>query len=439
MNKGKSAPSIDRAQSARFRRSELQERLAASEVKIAKKREEIAKLEKDASFLSQEIEKLDAFLARVGQAAASAPPPSRDVGVVLGETAHCSATPPALRLRTGDDSMENRQSSMGTGRMVITGSPAGEVTSHASASSTTPRGASPALLEERDRNMSIECAMKAANELWGAADARESVGDGEAARMLRAQSSEMFARVRAMREASLTRFLTSTPRLESRASEWEGLEKAIELSLEESASVESAKKRLQSALGQWGFCERPVPGDNNCQFHAFQDQLLNMCGYQDPEKISPKKLRMFAVETLRKYGDQYMEAEDAPGERTTLKHALGKLTDQQWEEYLAEMSLHGKTWGDEATILALAVKFQAEVFIVSNISDGCIRTVTPPGVWNIPVERRIYLGHYHEYHYISCGFAEAMPRNSPPRVNHRKSKSKNVFKRMKDTLENAFG
>jgi len=65
------------------------------------------------------------------------------------------------------------------------------------------------------------------------------------------------------------------------------------------------------------------------------------------------------------------------------------------------MLKHGTTWGDEATLLAAAVLFKAEIFVISSVSENSMHTVEPPPSWRIKCERRLVIGHYHEYHYIS--------------------------------------
>ena len=120
------------------------------------------------------------------------------------------------------------------------------------------------------------------------------------------------------------------------------------------------------------------------------------------------------------------------GGTTLLKDSVGV---DNWSRYLGEMSSHNKTWGDEATLLAASVLFKAEIVVVSSLSEDYCHIVTPPDVWNVKLrcasfERekpilpkpsqmshphsspyvtfssfstrmRIYLGHYHEYHYVS--------------------------------------
>ena len=35
------------------------------------------------------------------------------------------------------------------------------------------------------------------------------------------------------------------------------------------------------------------------------------------------------------------------------------------------------------------------------VSEDYCHIVTPPDVWRVPLRTRLYLGHYHEYHYVS--------------------------------------
>ena len=54
------------------------------------------------------------------------------------------------------------------------------------------------------------------------------------------------------------------------------------------------------------------------------------------------------------------------GQRTLLKDFVGV---GNWKSYIAEMSQHGRTWGDEATLLAASVLFRAEICVISSLSE----------------------------------------------------------------------
>ena len=131
------------------------------------------------------------------------------------------------------------------------------------------------------------------------------------------------------------------------------------------------------------------------------------------------------------------------GQRTLLKDSVGV---DNWGKYIREMSQHGVTWGDEATLLgyqtwalanprlapllsvlsppllsplatrllsshvfgssiprweAASVLFRAEICVISSLSEDYCHIVTPPDIWQIELRTRIYLGHFAEYHYVS--------------------------------------
>ena len=48
-----------------------------------------------------------------------------------------------------------------------------------------------------------------------------------------------------------------------------------------------------------------------------------------------------------------------------------------WKAYIREMSQHGVTWGDEATLLAASVLFKAEIVVISSAS-GLVGTRKRP-------------------------------------------------------------
>ena len=72
-----------------------------------------------------------------------------------------------------------------------------------------------------------------------------------------------------------------------------------------------------------------------------------------------------------------------------------------WEAYCRTMGMHGTTWGDELTLIAAAAIFRAEIVIISSVKEDACTEITPPQAWGVPTERRLILGHYHEYHYTS--------------------------------------
>ena len=153
------------------------------------------------------------------------------------------------------------------------------------------------------------------------------------------------------------------------------------------------RSRLTRHLQTRGFKIKDVPGDNNCQFHALADQL-QLAGVPGWTAL---KLRQKAVAWLRDNGDRPMD-DGKVGERTLLKDFVGV---DNWKSYINEMSQHGRTWGDEATLLAASVLFKAEICVISSLSEDYCHIVTPPDVWGLELRTRLYLGHYHEFHYVS--------------------------------------
>ena len=136
-----------------------------------------------------------------------------------------------------------------------------------------------------------------------------------------------------------------------------------------------------------------VPGDNNCQFHAIADQLERI----GINKWSAKKLRLKAVNWLKDNEKRVMDDETV-GKQTYLKDAIG-IDD--WNTYVEKMSKHDVTWGDEATLLALSVLFKIKINIVSSLPGNYLHVVQPPKYWDIDLKGDIYIGHYHEFHYVS--------------------------------------
>ena len=136
-----------------------------------------------------------------------------------------------------------------------------------------------------------------------------------------------------------------------------------------------------------------VPGDNNCQFHAIADQLesIGVTGW------SALKLRQKAVKWLQDNEKREMDDGNV-GEQTFLKDAVGV---DDWAEYVEKMCIHGETWGDEATLLALSALFRISIVVVSSLPGNYTHEVKPPKFWNLDHKGTIYLGHYHEFHYTS--------------------------------------
>ena len=59
------------------------------------------------------------------------------------------------------------------------------------------------------------------------------------------------------------------------------------------------------------------------------------------------------------------------------------------------------TFRAPAIFLCLQVLFRAEICVISSLSEDYCHIVTPPDIWGVELRTRIYLGHYHEFHYVS--------------------------------------
>ena len=53
---------------------------------------------------------------------------------------------------------------------------------------------------------------------------------------------------------------------------------------------------------------------------------------------------------------------------------------------------------------------RVEICVISSLSDYC-HIITPPKRWGVTLIKRIYLGHYHEFHYTSC---KPLPSSGTP-------------------------
>ena len=55
----------------------------------------------------------------------------------------------------------------------------------------------------------------------------------------------------------------------------------------------------------------------------------------------------------------------------------------------------------QLAVVEEGVLFKAEICVISSLSEDYCHVVTPPEVWGIELRTRLYLGHYHEFHYVS--------------------------------------
>lgn len=153
---------------------------------------------------------------------------------------------------------------------------------------------------------------------------------------------------------------------------------------------------LTERLYENGFDLLDVPGDNNCQFGAIADQV-NQSAFS--EKVwTSMNVRQACVDWLKAHKSKVMDMHGL-GMMTRLFQACG-LTEENWDDYISDMTMHGITWGDEATLLAASVIFNAEIVVISSIRERD-HSVVPPEHWGKKLTRRFYIGHYPEVHFTS--------------------------------------
>jgi len=189
----------------------------------------------------------------------------------------------------------------------------------------------------------------------------------------------------------------------------EAMRHALEASTNEYSEREVRRQTLLRSLRKWGFEEYPVPDDNNCQFHALADQI-NRCGDYSVGgirlRLDALGVRELCVRWMQENAELLMD-DDGIGEPTSFQQATGCWSDDEWEGYLQEMSKHGTTWGDEATLLAACAVFDCEVVVISSLHDDCLHQISCPMAWGRPLPRRkICIAHYAEFHYASVQYSE---------------------------------
>ena len=74
-----------------------------------------------------------------------------------------------------------------------------------------------------------------------------------------------------------------------------------------------------------------------------------------------KTLRFILVKWLEENSDLLTDDVGAPGELTVVRDFVRAESGLEMDEYVHEMGKHGVTWGDEITLLAASVLFEAEI------------------------------------------------------------------------------
>ena len=125
-----------------------------------------------------------------------------------------------------------------------------------------------------------------------------------------------------------------------------------------------------------------------------------------PLQLDALAVRTLCVRWMEENAELLMD-DDGIGEPTTFREATGCFSDEDWDTYLREMSRHGTTWGDEATLLAACAVFECEVVVISSLHDDCLHQISCPTAWGrAPPQRKICIAHYAEFHYASVQYSE---------------------------------
>ena len=121
------------------------------------------------------------------------------------------------------------------------------------------------------------------------------------------------------------------------------LEQALRASLEDNLDAVQAQENLQRALSSWNLVEEPVPGDNNCLFHALVLQLERLGRFSG----SARDLRRRIVDWMARNSHLEICVSHAGGPTS-----LRDFVEGSWETYLAAMGQHNGAWGDHCVLIA---------------------------------------------------------------------------------------
>jgi len=151
------------------------------------------------------------------------------------------------------------------------------------------------------------------------------------------------------------------------------------------------KQRLLERFQLFGLREkRKIPGDGNCQFAAFADQLFSTPRVH-------QEVRRISVEWLRQNPNFEVER------GVYLRDFLEMDCFGNWEEYCNYMAQDG-TWGDHMTLIALSEVFECSVIILSSVELGNNSASNPVTIIEPKTcksQKVILLSHLHEKHYGS--------------------------------------
>ena len=166
-----------------------------------------------------------------------------------------------------------------------------------------------------------------------------------------------------------------------------------------------------------------IPGDNNCQFHAITDQLIqNKLLMPDGKIPSYEKVRKVITKWLSLNSDRFVSQGYNLWEITLIglpENILEKykieINKKGWNIYLENMKKNNVLWGDQSTLIAASCIWNNQINVLSNTEDTINLLAkgkkdkwykTPNDDEILPTSNRLknpilYLVQYGDYHFSS--------------------------------------
>lgn len=140
--------------------------------------------------------------------------------------------------------------------------------------------------------------------------------------------------------------------------------------------ADKQKNLLETRASSWGFEIVPIKGDGACMFRAISHQLFG-------DESHHEFVRQQALQVITKDVDYY----------------LADKTLEQREDYLQVMQ-QSDAWGDEAMLNACAQAFQLIIVLLHDFKSQAKPIRIEPRKQTKQVTT-IYMGFYHEMHYVA--------------------------------------
>lgn len=150
------------------------------------------------------------------------------------------------------------------------------------------------------------------------------------------------------------------------------------------AEVPDAKERLRRRLELYGFKEKEVPGDGNCQMSSLSYQLFETFDHADD-------IRKCIVNWLRENKELEIPENGAK---------LKDFVYEDWDVYCNQMEKSG-TWGDHLTLIAAAEVFNCTIVIFSSMPGNDYITEIVPFKGENENGKTLFLSHYAEFHFTT--------------------------------------